>query len=272
MRFVLSTLTMILSIVASATSSKTVIAQADGFFRWLDQHESQFLQCGVQKKGETYTLCDGTEVPRKDLADLFKLEPEPLVEEMQRRGIKVEILCDADTASAKTFAAHCLTTSTRKLFQEMSALHGQYLPEEKTILLRSSSLKGSLIHEYVHHLQSQSKNSVYGKVYKREKNEVRRRLTLEMDRLIPIIEAENKAGKNAQVAADLKSFMAVSEKMQSFAPWQDLIDEREIFLLFIDFGGEFGVTADDIALAKKNMGFVCKNPKWQGRLPEKECR
>lgn len=69
-----------------------------------------------------------------------------------------------------------------------------------------------------------------------------------------------------------EQFMKASNDLRSFAKWQDLIDERNIFLLYLKFGKDFGASEEDIALAKKNMGFICANDKIKPLLPESDCR
>ena len=128
-----------------------------------------------------------------------------------------------------------------------------------------------MIHEYVHYLQSENKNSVYGSIYKKTKNKVKKELTQEMDRLIAVVTKLEKAGKKAELAAEVKKFVTISGFMQKFAPWQDLIDEREIFLLYLERGGEFGADRKDLELARKNMGFICHSKSWNGVLPTEQC-
>jgi hypothetical protein len=267
----LSALCLVCLFFSNSALASSVLKQAQEFYTWLHAHESQFLACKIQKERGSYKLCDGTEVFEKDLGELFKLSPQELVKRLTKRGLHLEILCDSPSA-AKTFSSVCVSKSNRKMFKEMSALHGQYLPEEKTILIRSSALKGSLIHEYVHHLQSENKSLLYGKIYKQEKNRLRTELTAEMDRLILEVQALETEGKKEKLAPKLKEFMTLSDLMNKLGPWQDLIDEREIFLLYINYGKDFGVSEDDVALAKKNMGFICKSTKWAGKLPAEQCQ
>lgn len=259
------------AVFAAEATKDQAITKAETFFNWLEANQAEFIQCKIKKDAEIYKLCDGTEVKQKDLTELFKMEPNALVKELESRGIHIEILCDTDLKARKTFATACLLSSKRAMFKEMNSLHGQYLPEERTILLRSSALKGSLIHEYIHYLQSENRNLVFGKVYKKSKNQVKKDLTAAMDKLILNVQELEKAGKKSELAIQLDAFMKVSNLMQKFAPWQDLIDEREIFLLYLGYGNEFGADAEDKALAQKNMGFICRSKMWMGSLPALQC-
>jgi hypothetical protein len=259
------------SISNGYSSEEKIITQAKYFFAWLESHRSEFIHCKTEKIGDNYKLCDGTEVQKPDLVKLFKLGPSELIKELKGRGIKVEILCDPNSTAPKTFQAECLSSSNRKMFKEMTSLHGQYLPDERCILLRSSALKGSLIHEYIHFLQSENKMSVYGKVYKNTKNQIKKNLSAQMDKFILNVQRLEKAGKKAELESQVKAFMNVSDLMRNFAPWQDLIDEREIFLLYLEYGNEFGVEAEDKALAQKNMGFICKSKAWTNSIPAHQC-
>lgn len=255
---------------SAATSSLPELKNADDFLTWLKNHQNQFEVCEVTKTSSFYKLCDNTKVDINEIKKLFSMSPTNLVKHFKSLGIKVEILCD-QKPGAQTFASLCQTTSPRKNFTTLSSLHGQYLPDEDAILIKSSASKGSLIHEYVHRLESKNQNPIFGKIYKQTRNQIQKNLIKLMDDKIAIITKLEKAGKKEEIKAELPSFMAASAMMQKFAPWQDLIDERNIFLLYLNFGSEFGVAPDDIALAKLNMQHICKQKTWQGKLPQAQC-
>lgn len=255
----------------AAHQPPTAVQAADEFLGWLSANEKAFAACDVQKKGKTYVLCDGTVLEQSVLKKLFALTPELLVAAIQEKGAKIELLCDVLTPQA-TFAAVCQTESTRAQFQKMGTLHGQYLPQEDTILIKSSASKGSLIHEYVHREQTLNQNLLFGKVYKASRNAIQKDLVAYMDQKIIEISQLEAKNKQSEIKKHLPDFMAASDALQKFSPWQDLIDERSIFRLYIKYGKEFGIAKEDLALAEKNMGSICQRPEWQGKLPKNQCK
>ena len=195
-----------------------------------------------------------------------------LIETLRAQGVKVSVLCETSKNKKAPFAAFCTESFDEKLFKKTKSLHGRYLPEKKTILIRSSASKGSLIHEYLHYLQSENKNPIYGKVYKNTRNRLQKKLTSVMDEEIRFIENAKKTGEGAKEAPKhLQRFMQALEGMRSFSKWQDLIDERGLFLLYINFGKQLGVPQEDIDFAKKNMGFICRRKDLKGLLPAHQC-
>lgn len=196
-----------------------------------------------------------------------------LLKWINKKGIKTKILCDPSKGTIDRFKDRCTVEMGERVFQSVTSLHGKYSPEENTIFIRSSASQGSLIHEYLHSLQSSNQNKIFGKKYKRERNLIQQKLVKFMDEItaeIQILERHN--SKNVTlIQAKLKEFMLASEMLRNFGNWQDLIDERNLFLLYIQFGKEFGAEPEDIELAKKNMGFICNNPKLKTALPFEEC-
>lgn len=259
-----------------ANDEEPAIQQAKELTTWLEKHKKDFAQCDTTKSLETYRLCDGTEVPHAELAALFRMSPDALIATLEKKKIKVEILCDTQRKLAPTddpFKKHCNPKSARKAFMQLTHLHGQYLPEERTILIRSSASTGSLVHEYIHYLQSENDTPVYGKRYKKERNRVQKLLTESMDGKIASIQGlgqKPKAPNASQgITSQFQNFVKTASLMQSFGSWQDLIDERGIFRLYIKYGKDLGISADDQALASKNMQMICK--KWAADLPAGQC-
>jgi hypothetical protein len=267
----MKTFLLLAALLSTTALAESGVEEAATFQAWLEQHGKEFGACEPTKEGENYILCDKTAVPAEQIKKLFALKPKDLLTAMQEKGLKVELICAAGKDKAK-LGEECLRESTNKMFAEITALHGKYLPRERTILIRNSASPGSLVHEYVHSLQSENGNEIYGKAYKKSRNEIQRKLIAQMDEKIAAIQELEKTGKKEGIQAHLGEFMQASDALRAFAPWQDLIDERGIFLLYLKFGREFGATKDDLALARKNMGFLCKNPKIGTLIPEKQCK
>jgi len=261
----------LIAVFCSPLAKASELEEAVDFFGWLEQHAKDFAICEPTKDGDNYVLCDKTKVSRVELEKLFKMKAKDLVSEIEGKGLKVELVCAAGSETP-ALGQECVKDSKNKMFAEISSLHGKYLPEEKTILIRNSANPGSLVHEYVHSLQSANGNEVYGKIYKKRRNEIQRSLGDLMDKKIATIQDLEKKGKKADAKLHLQEFMLASNAMRGFAPWQDLIDERGIFLLYLKYGQEFGAAEDDLKLARKNMGFICKNPKLSKLIPEKQCK
>lgn len=234
------------------------------------KNSSVFTQCQISTQNGNYVLCDNTQVSKTFLTKLFSLPPEKLVAAVENSGVKIEVLCDQDAAE-QPFAKNCQTSSSRKQFIKLGQLHGQYLPEENVILIRSSTSKGSLVHEYIHSLQAKNRTPILGKLYKAERVQLQAALLQAMDEKIAAIQKLEAEGRKADAAKMLPEFMEISDLMQQFAPWQDLIDERGIFILYLTHGKEFGVAEADLALARKNMGFICKSKMWSGKITANEC-
>jgi hypothetical protein len=266
------------------------VEQAISFFEWLERHMKEWGACDVKKVGASYILCDQTRVDVQEIKKLFAMSKIQLSEELKKKGLQVEWVCAEDGAAgsgsgsvagsgAVAGAANltqgatgttpvCKQQSSDPMFKEVTALHGKYVPESRKILIRSSASVGSLVHEYLHSLQAVNDRPVFGHVYKSERLKIQDGLKRVMDRVIAL--AKN-GGKSGATQADLQEFQVASQAMQGFAPWQDLIDERSLFRLFIRFGSEFGASAEDLALAKKNMKFICENPKLKKLLPVSQC-
>jgi len=145
------------------------------------------------------------------------------------------------------------------------------LPEHNTILIKSSTSTGSLIHEYIHHLQSNNIQPFKGKLYKKERNAIQKELIQQMDSKIEIIQNLEKQGKHSELQNHMPEFMYAANSLQDFAPWQDLIDERSIFLLFINHAEELKIHFDDVSLAKQNMRYICESAAWKNKLSKNEC-
>jgi hypothetical protein len=211
-------------------------------------------------------------VPAKLLKQLFAKQPVELLGWIRdERHLKVEILCDKTSGKPEPFAAGCAERSPRKMFDVITSLHGQYLPEERTILIRSTATPGALIHEFLHSLQADNSNPIYGKVYKRDRLKVQRSIADAMSAELEIVKKLEAAGRKDELNIHVKTFESGAELLQHFGLWQDLIDERSLFQLYLKFGQEFGASDDDLALARKNMGFICENKALTPVLPKSEC-
>lgn len=254
-----------LNVIASSD-----LEEAADFLSWLEKNATEFSKCEPTKNGGKYVLCDQTKVDQAELKALFAMTPEILISKLRTKNLRVELICGSEKKNRIPGLA-CAKESSNQAFTQVTSLHGKYLPNEKTILIRNSASSGSLIHEYIHSLQSENENKIYGRVYKKSRNEVQKRLTNLMDKKIATVQELEKKGKKEEAKSHIQEFMLASDAMRAFATWQDLIDERSIFLLYLKFGREFGATNEDLALAKKNMEFICKNPKLTRVLPKKQC-
>ncbi len=245
--------------------------QTLSFTQWLTKHQLQLGNCVPTEKDGNYHLCDGTTVNKKELKNLFSKSEDQLVTFLKAKKIAVEIFCK-DSSLKMPFQKHCAKNQKRKSFQKISYLHGQYKPLENTILLHSSASKGSLVHEYIHYQQYQNKNRFQGKRYKYERIQLQKQLIAQMDRIIAVVSAKEKAGVSpSQLKPLLLEAVQISNLMKGFSKWQDLIDERGIFQLYINFGAQFGASDEDIALAKKNMRFICKRNDLKKIIPRTQC-
>ncbi|MFN8369834.1 MAG: tetratricopeptide repeat protein [Bacteriovoracaceae bacterium] len=241
---------------------RSQVLEAEKFLSWLENHKKMIIECKPIKVEGGYQLCDNTFVDKKIVEELFKKSPDELVEFITKEmKINLTILCSKENSERKElFKRYCVNDSKIK----MNRLHGEFLPAENRILLQSDAYLGSLIHEYIHYLQFNNKNLFDGKRYKYERAEIQKKLIQQMDEAIEI---SKKITKKEELHPYIQTVTKASESLMQFSLWQDLIDEKNIFLLYILFGNEFGARDEDIALAQKNMGFVCKREK----LPNDQC-
>ncbi|MGE3611491.1 MAG: hypothetical protein AB7I27_18000 [Bacteriovoracaceae bacterium] len=260
-----------LSLTSFAADNNKILNETVDFFDWLVAHQKDFGNCSPKKVGNDIELCDKTLVPLDNLKKMFSSTPEEVLAMLQKMNIKTEILCDQKNSGVQTFAKSCLATSNNPIFNKVTALHGQYLPEEKKILLRSSASKGSLIHEYIHSLQSENKNMIFGKVYKSERNRFKKELTRIMDENIVIIQNLTAKNQKNKISPYLQEFSSASQLLQYFGNWQDLIDERGIFLLYLNFAKDLNIAKEDLELAQLNMKHICKNEKLKVVIPAAQC-
>ena len=223
------------------------------FFNWLNDHKEEFIQCVPKQEEGHYRLCDNTIIDKELIKSLFKKTPEELYQYITNEKIKIIVYCKNKAKS--NFARYCIEPNSNK----MDKLHGKFLPEENTILLQSDASKGDLIHEFIHYLQFKNSNLVHGKRYKAERVEIQKVLVEKMDEAI---EKSKLAKSQQEIIPLVQSVKEASNQLVQFSYWQDIIDERNIFLLYLNYGHEFGVAEEDLALAKKNMGFICAREKF----------
>ena len=227
------------------------------FFDWLNQHKEHFIQCVPTKEGENYRLCDNTQINQVFLKRLFKKTTQELYDHIKNENIQIIIYCQKDLKGI--FDNYC-TSEPNKL----DKLHGKFLPEENTILLQSNSTRGDLIHEYIHSLQYKNSNVIFGRRYKAQRVIIQKSLVEKMDQAI---EKSKLTKTKKEIAPLIQIVKDASSQMVQFSYWQDLIDERSIFLLYLIYGHEFNLPLEDLNLARKNMGFICKREK----LPTTQC-
>jgi hypothetical protein len=257
-------------IIFIASPSAQATSEAFSFPAWVKLHESKFAKCVPTKDKEFITLCDNTRIKTSALHNLFQLPAPLLLNWIQAQGVRVEILCDQNV-TVKDFAENCIPLAQRPNFKKMTSMHGKYLPKSNTIVVRASATTGTLIHEYIHHLQNINDRPIYGRVYKKERLLHQAALLKVMDRIIAQVQTLEKKGKKKEAKALLPEFMQASNGLQAMGKWQDLIDERSIFLTYIQFAGELGIAKEDVALAKKNMGFICKRKDLKPLLTGSQC-
>jgi tetratricopeptide (TPR) repeat protein len=228
------------------------------FFDWLNQHKQDFIQCAPKLEGDHYRLCDNTIVKKELIKSLFKKTPEELHKFITGQRIRIKVYCQSKTKG--NFAKYCVKPDSNKL----DKLHGKFIPEENTILLQSDATRGDLIHEFIHYLQYQNSHLVYGRRYKAERVDLQKTLIKKMD---DAIEKSKSAKSQQEILPLVQSVKEASAQLVHFSYWQDLIDEKNIFLLYLNYGHELGVEQGDLALARKNMGFICAREK----LPSSQC-
>lgn len=272
MKTIIALLFLFVSTASALTDEKIYlksIEKSQVFLMWLDAHKKQFAECSPKKVDNTIVLCDQTKVDIAEIKKLFKMKPAELIEFIKSKKIKLEIMCKDDRGTI--FKNWCSTGANRKFFKEVTSLHGQYIPNENTIALVSDSNFGSLVHEYLHYLQFQNKNEVYGHVYKKERVEIQNDIIKGFDNILADVQVLEKQ-KNEEAAKPLLKYVTTfSDSMQKFGLYQRIIDERNLFLLFINFSKELGVPSEDVALAKKNIGFLCADEKIKSLLSKDEC-
>jgi hypothetical protein len=228
-----------------------------------------FARCRPKEDGNTFVLCDGTIVQKDELRSLFKKAPSDLIKFANLNGITVQVLCK--DSKRNHFRSWCVKNEGNAFFKEVTSLHGLYVPNENKIVLHSDAYPGSFIHELLHYRQYMNDRPVFGRVYKAERVKIQNSLVKSMDEIIALVKTLEAQGKIAEAKAWLPLAMELGEQMMAFSIWQKLIDERNLFLLYIDFGKEFGVSVDDVALAKKNINFICADKKMKDILVGGEC-
>lgn len=267
--FLLMSLPLISAAFTDVSVYKNTLEKSEIFLAWLESHKADFAKCTPEKKNEVITLCDRTVISIKESQKLFKMNPEELLAFLKNENIKLEILCKSDRGT--TFHKWCSSQLKRTFFKEVSSLHGQYIPNENTIAITSDSSLGSLVHEYFHYRQFKNENLVFGKAYKRERIEIQNEVVKAFDLLIADVQDLEKAKKTNEAKSLLKYASGLSDVLMKFGFWQKLIDERNLFLVYTVFEKDLGVAAEDVELAKKNIGFLCNDKDLKPLLNKQEC-
>lgn len=261
-------LVLILLSLSALADTNGVLKKGQDFFSWLESKESFFAACKIEKKEDQIQMCDGTQVSYSELKKFFEGPAQETLKAIKEKGVTIEVICAVDKVEGDFAKTECLSESTDKTFKKVSSLHGLYVADTNKIYIRSSATKGALIHEYLHFLQAKNTNKVDGHIYKTEKNELKKSINLELDR----IEAEVKKAEQSKQSLVLKEkvaeFMKVNDLMLAFGKWQDLIDERSLFLLFVQFENDFKIQKADMNLVQKNLGFICNRKDYKSKLPE----
>lgn len=264
---------MFLSMAAFA-QTEAVLKKGQSFFGWLESKESFFIDCKIEKKDDLIQLCDGMQISYQELKKLFSSSADEVLKALKDKGTQVEIICDTNKTSdfAKKMGDftknECLAESSDKTFKKVSSLHGLYVEEVNKIFIRSSASKATLIHEYLHFLQSKNSNKVDGHLYKAEKNQLKQNINHELDRIEAQLKEAEKNKQTTVLKEKVAEFMKVNDLMLAFGKWQDLIDERSLFLLFVQFEKDFHIPQSDVDLIHKNLGFICHRKDYKSKLPE----
>lgn len=256
--------TLLFSILSLAQTS-AVLKKGHDFFSWLEKNESVFTNCKIEKINDFVELCDRTKISYSEIKKLFESSPSEVLSFVQSKKIQVNIICNSEKQT-DFLNTSCLKESLNKTFESVPSFHGLYVTESNTIYIRSSATKGTLIHEYLHFLQSKNSNAVNGRVYKTEKNDLKNSINKELDRIELEIKQAEKRKQTTILKEKFAEFMKVNELMLSFSKWQDLIDERSIFLFFIQFEKDFKIPKTDIELATKNLNYICNRKDYKSPL------
>ena len=251
--------------ILTLAQAQTTDQKAEKFFAWLAESEKTFTDCRIQKKGDVITMCDNTQVSFNELKNLFSKNTAELISELKKKKIRVEIVCDT-----VLIGAPCIPESTNSTFKKVSGMHGLYVPGENKIYIRSTATPGVIIHEYLHSLQTKNKEKINGRVYKTEKNELRKEIETNLDDLMAEIKSLEQKKEKTKLNTKVTEFVKLNSHMLAFSKWQDLIDERSIFQLFISQQKELGVGDVDLKLAKKNMKFICERRDL--KLSDSDCK
>ena len=257
----------LVSLFSISAFSKPVDQKAEEFFSWLNQNEKLFIECKIQKTDDVITLCDNTKISYKEIKDLFSKSVLNIIAELKKKDIIVDVVCHSE-APTKSDGLTCITDTTNKTFKSVSSLHGLYLPDEKKILIRSNATPGTLIHEYMHHLQSINTEKIAGRIYKSEKNKLRHEIQKDLDAIIAEVTRLEKSGNKPKAKEKVDQFMKTNNYMFGFSKWQDLIDERSLFLLFEKFEKDFQISDADMQLVNKNIKFICDRKDYSEKLSE----
>lgn len=254
---------LILSLLLTAFSCNSHKDNDFKIFKdWLIKNEKVFLNSTVKKDEQHFILIDNTKINIKQLKRFLALKPAELIGAIENEKIEIDIFCTKRTG---VFEDYCNPKLIRQEFVGLGHLQGQFKPLENKILLKDFALKGSLVHEWIHAQQYKRAEKINGKNYKYERVQIEKRLISEMDEIINIVKDAERSKKKIDVNAYIKQVKELADKMRSFGYWQDLIDERSIFVLFLKYTKEINPSAEDIALARKNLGFICK------KFPLKDC-
>ena len=274
MQFTISLLVCLFSTVTFAESTlqatKNALAASKEMVQWFETNSEALINCTPTYSDGDYVLCDGTRVSKSELKQLFQMKPTQLLAFVKSKGIKVEILCKE--AMVNPFKKWCKTTGDRKFFKDVSSLHGQFVPNENVIVLHSDAYVGSMVHEYLHYLQFVNKNKKHGRVYKSERIKVQNLIDRAMVKIIAEVQRLESDGKRQKAVEYIPQFKELTARMMRFASWQKLIDERNLFRLYILYGKDFGAAEDDVQLAKKNIGFLCADASVSTFMPRNECK
>ncbi len=241
------------------TRVQSALDRADEFQRWLSSNENYWASCRPKRVGQRLIhLCDGTQISVSLIESLFKKSPGELIQFIRSEGIHLQVICNPQDQGV--FFPFCDPKVARESFRMVTGLHGQYIPSENKIVIQSNAHQGSLVHEYLHYLQFKNDQPTKGRIYKSSRVKIEKDLVSLMDEVIGVVQKKEREGNKDEALRWVKPAKDLGTMIASFSKWQKLIDERSLFLLFIENKEILRVTPQDEGLAVKNMGFLCKDP------------
>lgn len=268
-----SLLITIPSVAAQAdvtSSAQTAINESRVFKKWLTENSATFATCRPELKESSIHLCDGTQIPLAEAQKLFRMKTKEAVAYVKSNKIKLEILCTEKTTG--DLHPFCQSKVSKKTFQEFGFLHGQFDAKTSTIFLRSDASHGSLIHELFHSKQFENKTPVLGRIYKKERLRIEGALNSAFDLILKEVQKAESSGYLPLATAMIPIAQELTSELASYSKWQMLIDEWNIFLTYKLYPVVLGIHEKDVELAKKNIAFICRDPRTRELLKNsQEC-
>ncbi len=269
-----------------------VLKKSQEFRSWIQSKELYFSTClpkkieseshhSGSKTGVAIQLCDGTQIDVESANTLLKAGASRVEALLKAEQIALVRVCGAtpETNASCVNPKAPNAPSYLKNFQDLRFLHGQFLPADHVLLVRSDASNGVLFHEWVHVLQATGQHKIDGKTYKKDRLAIQSDLTSLLDSVIAEHESNLKKLKSGEISSKVAEELSkallplaasIGTELSEYSKWQDLIDERQIHLVFTTFGALLNLSSQDEILASKNLAFICqrKDLRFRNRLPE----